>query len=87
MLVSSLTSRSKSLSFLLLVTLGGSGGDFSARDALAAGGLVGTARESDLPVVRLVGFRCAVVRLVGRPEVGRCGPTMVAIRIPSKRLL
>lgn len=85
MLVSSLISRSKSLSFLLLVTLGGSAGDFGARDALVVGCFAGTARESDLPVVRLVGIRCAVVRLVGRPEAGRCGPVMVAIRIPLKK--
>lgn len=86
MLVSSLISRSKSLSFLLLVTLDGSLGDFSVRDAVAMlDGLV--VEESDLSaavdVVRLVGGRRAL-RLVGRPETGRWGPAMVTIEIRSR---
>ena len=80
MLVSSLISRSKSLSFLLLTTLDGSLGDLSARALLD--GLVKEAEEDDLSVavevVRLVGGRIAL-RLVGRPEAGRGGPAMVTM--------
>lgn len=77
--MSSLISRSKSLSFLLLTTLDVSLGDLSVRALLD--GLVKEAEEDDLSVavevVRLVGGRSAL-RLVGRPEAGRCGPAMVA---------
>ena len=74
MLVSSLISLSKSLSFRLLVTLDGSFGDFSARDAAVLRDLFCTAGGSDVSVAtefaRFGGGRIAL-RLVGKPETGR----------------
>ena len=89
MLVSSLISRSKSLSLRFAMILDGSVGDFNARELLEEGALEVIAgelalAEAAVEPARLVGCRVVAVRLVGSPEAGRCGPAIADYTIRSR---